>query len=202
MFWDKKKQNGLPDLPLTNDSEKVSISDYERRKPGIQDSLEEGVHELPSFPDSPMQKGFSQAAIKDAVANEDISENDNEHFKTTELPEPNAPPRYSVIEMDNWSPTKSSNLTSVPVSRPMRSQVSRQVAEKPVFVRLDKFQTARNSLDMVREKLDEAENLLKKIREVKMREDQELILWEKEMETIKARIKNVLTDIFERTEQY
>ena len=166
----------------------------------MQDSLEDNVHDLPSFPDSPMQKGFSQSAIKDAVENEEISEPEEEHIKTTELSEPVSSSRYTVMEMDNWSPTKPA---SFPVSRPMHPQApSRHLPDKPVFVRLDKFQTARNSLNSVREKLDEAEELLRKIREVKQREDQELVLWEKEMETIKARIKNVLAEIFERTEQY
>jgi hypothetical protein len=152
------------------------------------------------LPDSPMQKGFSQAAIKDAVMNEEVEEpEESTPLKTTELPEPTSRKQYSVMEMDDWSPTKP--IPSLPVSRPI-DRIERRGADKPVFVRLDKFQTARNSLDNVRQKLDEAEDLLKKIREVKMREDQELILWEREMETIKSRIKNVLTDVFEKTEQY
>lgn len=195
MFWDKKR-NTLPDLP-SSDSEKASISDYQRKRPEMQDNFDEGLHELPSFPDSPMQKGFSQAAIKDAVINEEIEESDDTpSLKTTELAEP-VKKQYSVVEMDDWSPTKP--LPSAPITR---VEPRPRGPEKPVFVRLDKFQTARNSLDAVRQKLDEAEDLLKKIREVKQREDQELVLWEREMETIKSRIKGVLGDIFEKTEQY
>ena len=83
----------------------------------------------------------------------------------------------------------------MPISLPPRSTPREN---KPIFVRVDKYQIALNALDNVKVKLNEIEVLLKQIREVKAKEDQELSSWETEMETIKARIQTVMTELFDR----
>ena len=54
MFWNKKKNRGLPDLPTPQ-----VISPKIQKK--------EEISSLPSFPDAPSKKGFSQEVIKDAI---------------------------------------------------------------------------------------------------------------------------------------
>ena len=44
------------------------------------------------------------------------------------------------------------------------------------------------------------DELLKKIREIKLREEQELTTWEKEINNAKSRIKDVHENIFEKIE--
>ena len=92
MFWDKKKRdNGLPDLPY-NASMPV------RYPLTSKDDLDEDdkIHELPAFPDSPMRSGFSQAAIKEAVAQEEIGEDLPELPGSTQNKQNN----YKLIEME------------------------------------------------------------------------------------------------------
>lgn len=181
MFWDKKRKGGLPDLPRSPGMDFPKMPAY-----STDVDEEEGMHELPAFPDSPMQKGFSQAAIKDAITQEDSEEhNDVEHEAAGVIPRANV---GRVREMEEWLPA------------PSETPIQRGRENKPVFVRLDKFQLARSSLENVKVKIAEIENLLKQIREVKAREDQELSSWEGEMENVKARIQNVLSDIFDKTD--
>jgi len=187
MFWEKKKKEvTLPDLPFSLSS-KTPASFATPQKLDAFD--EESVHELPSFPDSPMQQGFSQTAIKEAVANEDT---EDEH----ELPELRKEEKntrkgaYNIVEMEEWKPKPLPSLASPSSMR----------ENKPIFVRIDKFQLARNSLETAKLKLSEIEDLLKQIRDVKAKEDIELSSWESELENIKTRIQNVISDIFDKTE--
>ncbi len=50
----------------------------------------------------------------------------------------------------------------------------------------------------VQEKMEDIDELVKKIREVKMREEQELGSWENDLINIKSRIKDVSENIFEK----
>ncbi len=188
MFLDKKeKDSGLPDLPDRISLTPPSWEDYSSGEEKAE------IHELPSFPDSPMKKGFSQSAIKDAINTEDIQEealSDLPEFNEESVEKEN--PKFRLTEMEEWNP-KTETVASM---RPAKS-VS---GSKPVFVRIDKFREARNSLEKIKQGLNEIEDLLSQVREVKAKEDQELLSWEKEMENVKARISNITTDIFERVE--
>lgn len=170
MFWDKKKKdNLLPDLPP---SSRPTLP-TQRRLPDLPsyDIEKTETHQLPSFPDSPMKKGFSQAAIKDAVYGDNKDEEEEEE--------------YTPLE-----------------AAPVQKQAMPRIQEvKPVYVRLDKFQGAKKMLEEMSAMISESEILLKKVREVKMREEQELSAWEKEMQVLRARINNISTDIFERAEE-
>ena len=55
-------------------------------------------------------------------------------------------------------------------------------------------------MEGAKDQLDQIEDLLKKIRDIKMREEQELEVWEKELLTAKARIQEVGVNIFEKQE--
>ena len=67
-------------------------------------------------------------------------------------------------------------------------------------MKIDKFYSAKRALEAAASKIDDIDALLQKIRETKMREEQELTSWEKEITTIKARIKDVTDTIFEKVE--
>ena len=218
MFGKKKKEDkGLPDLS-SNQQFIPSIKDYERNHK----DEEEKIYDLPSFPDSPMKKGFSQAAIKEAVITP-------ENTELSELP------KYSeqkVIEMEEWKPSQTSEyedllpppelpaekeqkLPSIPeephyskefhseyrVPAPIPPQIytipTKQNLNKPIFVKVDKVQAAHDTINEIEEKLNEIENTLKKIRETKQKEEYELASWEKELESIKSRIKAINSNIFD-----
>lgn len=240
MFWDKKEdKNKLPDLPLpktnlpfgrpifepksslptedldapelpkpidlpeteedSSDSEDLSASDIER-------------HSLPSFPDSPIKKGFSQSAIKEAVNPEHMGPEEKEEFplpelphyedrrfKTTELEEDHKPLPTITKEIPNkeFRPMK---LGLPPVRPQVPEFVPKPTEKADIFIRIDKFKAARRSLSEIKLKVDDVESLLRKIRETKLREEQELSGWESDLNAIKAKIKDVTQNIFEKTE--
>ncbi len=224
MFWNKKNEkDGLPDLPpspLPLQS-KPSLTTYPD-KPQIFQSEEEDIdnitgekHALPSFPDSPISKGFSQAAIKDAVS----IESKDDSIEVHEFPEIANDKRFKTIEMDSDDhfpslshptiQTRPSIIEPPPIENRIldNSDKSERFSSAPpksdgsnVFVKIDKFRSARKSLEEINYRVEEIDELLKKIRETKLREEQELTAWEKEVTTIKSRLQNVTENIFEKIE--
>jgi len=206
MFWNKKNKGDkdrLPDLPAQPRAA-PSMADYRPAPISPEfDNLkrDEGeIRALPSFPDSPTRKDFAQSAIKEAV--------DLPQKGLPELPRgkevlpklPTGPPlgKPRTIEMEEWKPKQTIQpLPTMQTLPPMESTIKKSTGAKQIFVKLEKFQSASNSLEIVKEKLDDIDELLRTIREVKMKEDQELSSWEKEIEAIKARINSVSSEIFE-----
>lgn len=213
MFWDKKEdKRSLPDLPplkhpLTFRSEENEL-DF--------DDGEE-IHELPSFPDNLNDKGFSQAAIKGAVSGPLTVEEDGE--KVPEFGSAGGGDKgFRTVEMEEWKPEGSlgnegeNHFSGSAVPEPPIDEADLRVRDvrkirdpvggknRDVFVKLDKFYSARKTLIDVQENLEDIDSLLKKIRDIKMREEQELGGWEKELEAIKSRVNDVNMNLFEKVD--
>ena len=198
MFGKKKDVDGeLPNLPL---SSSPSIRDYQRTMlPPIDSHENQEINGLPSFPDSLMNKGFSQSMIKSAVEDEDKD--------LPELPEWNQEPLQTkpirTVELDEWTPKSNpksqmySNKNSATENLRM-APISPQINDKrPIFVKLDKFKEARDSLVKISEKLDQMDELLRMVKDLKSKEDEEISSWEKDIESIKSRILFINKEIFE-----
>lgn len=188
LFHKKEKKGALPDLPPLPDS-------LPKFKP-IEEKYEEeeGMHALPTFPDSPRHNTFSQAAIKDAVSQDEEEE-----------PIVGRPMhRAELVEMDEWSPSSSLNSSNSSSMRNSFSsnllppQRSNMQSSSDIFVKIDKFHMAKKSLAEARAQLEEIDELMKKVRETKMREEQELLQWERDLSQIKSRIRDVSENIFEK----
>lgn len=190
MFWDKKNSDGdLPDLP--NDDTPPSMKDYDSHPSYEGPEDDEHIHSLPVFPNSDNHEKFNQKVIKDAVENLEEQEDEDlpEIHSDEEMQEPPPIPRSpKVVELREWRPT--------PQNIPQRPQLDLQ--EKPIYIKLNKFKEARESLEIAKIKLSEIDELLHTIKEVKIKEDQELSNWENEIESIKARIETVNSEIFDR----
>ena len=197
MFWNKKKKSGLPDLPIP----KVKNSEMNKK---------EEISSLPSFPDTPSKKGFSQSVIKDAVEPEEnshfpipgdkksLTKEISEHGELPEIhgiPEdkklnlPPSKPGRKAKEINEWKPPKINN------------PIEKIIEKGPVFVKLDKFNEAKDSLEEMKFKLDEIDELLKTLKDVKSKEEKELTDWEKEMDELKARLGSLTKDVFENIEK-
>ena len=182
---------------------------------------------LPSFPDSIGNRGFSQTAIKDAVGGGEqkimpyFPEGPN--GKTIGSMD-SRQEGFQAVEMDEWAPSQrvedngqmptvnklpvfnvnqNQNQNNRMIEPPPMQEISRELPmqrSKDIFVKLDKFYAARKSLVSIRQKLEEIDELLKRIRETKMREEQELAAWEKELLNIKSRVNDVNVNLFEKIE--
>jgi len=193
MFSDRKDKESLPDLPPL----KTPFNLADR----MDDELDDERNALPSFPDSPNHNSFSQAAIKDAVSGEE------------ELPDV---PGGNVVEMEEWSPENVERIKHPPemdeepshferIGTPLEVGIGRRnfqpapaIGRTDVFVKLDKFHSAKRTLAEVRDKLEEIDEMIRKVREVKLREEQEISLWEKDLLHAKSRIQEISDNIFDK----
>lgn len=243
MFWDKKEEKkALPDLPPLQSPFNKNFSPPPEKDE--QDESDEGLetgdkHPLPSFPDSPLKKGFSQAAIKDAVGSTNLRDDletagtalpTGKEFKTVEMEETKAiTPSITSMqksiadEITQVQEIKSSShlapppiqslqpIPQLPTIRPL-SQPTQQFSlptphflkstskNQDIFVKIEKFQAAKRSLQTTHEHLEQIESILKKIRETKLKEEQELTTWEKDLSLAKSRIQEINENIFEKLE--
>lgn len=208
----------LPDLPPIDPA---FLPSRRLRNPFEEENK---VNSLPTFPDTPSHNSFSQTAIKDAVSSDMPGEQLPELPKLSEtipssINEKNK--NFKTMEMEEWEPESvpedSNKIPEIPESpMPLQQSMPRtfqspqpkqiqspqsQVPEnknKDIFVKIEKFRNVRKTLSDVKDKLEEIDSLLQKIRETKMREEQELSAWEKEMANSKARVQSVISDIFEK----
>jgi len=198
-FGKKDEKKGLPELPPSNIQ---NFPIHPKPIPSFNPlPLEEESekHALPTFPDSPSSKGFSQTAIKDAISSDKYSESDLQPImpklipKAPQIKATSAPEEELAEEEDDDEEAEEVKSESKPVKISSSSN-----KEENVFVRLDKFHSARRSLNETKTRLDDIDSLLKKIREIKQREEQELSAWEKEVTELKAKIQSIRENIFDR----
>ena len=126
-----------------------------------------------SFPELPEKENFQD--VKD-------------EFESEELPElPSKPEIPKIKGMNEFSVQKAIEIS--PAAR-----------TEDVYVKIDRFHSARKALNIAREKLRDIEELMRKLRETKMREEQELSSWEEEILSIKSKVEDVTKNIFEKVE--
>ena len=67
----------------------------------------------------------------------------------------------------------------------------------PIYVKLEDYKKAIRNISFIRDKLNEAENVLRDIMELKKEEDQQLVQWQKELIVIKSKLLEVDNGLFE-----
>ena len=73
-----------------------------------------------------------------------------------------------------------------------------QPSNKPIFIRIDKFQYAQKNFENIKDKVKEIESVIRKIKDVKSQEETELKGWTEDVEQIKSRLTEIDNGIFEQ----
>jgi len=149
----------------------------------------EEVHDLPIFPNNKTGDRFSQETIKNAISGDD---DEDENFYNDLQEEVIPKPEFSNLLKS--SPEKKIK----PRNSPRQTEEPIREERGPVFVRIDKFEEAIKIFGETREKINEIEKLLEETRELKGNEEEELSLWEKEIQGMKQQIEKVDRDIFSK----
>jgi hypothetical protein len=196
MFNKKKSDSELPDLPPTEFPDRgfPNLSeDQSLPEPPRDESYD--LPELPELPDMPEKYG--ETSHLDSSQNPKFKTIEIEEWQPRPLPKshtPNSVPREIKIPEPEYSePIHSPTKIPNPISNNPSSQ-------KDIFVKIDKFRSARRSLEKTQEDLEEIHELLRKIREVKMKEDRELSEWEKELTHAKTSLSEIRENIFEKVD--
>ena len=141
---------------------------------------------LPSFPTSNFGNKMNQSTIKEAVEEHNNKIPEDKFFQMTPSIIPRMPQsKPRSLEMSNWQ----NQNTETRVKR-----------TEPIFVKLEKFESALSTFNEIRLRIGEIDSLLKDIREVKRKEEAELEGWESEIQNIKQQIEKIDSEIFSKVE--
>lgn len=127
------------------------------------------INSLPSLPDNSFGEKLSQDTIKSVVG-------EKEDIKHEEVSEKKSPPvvNHSIKEG------------------------SESKDEKPIFVKLDKFEEGIEVFKKTKIKVSEIESTLANIKQIREEEKQQLTYWEEELQKIKNNISLIEKNIFSK----
>lgn len=168
--------------------------------------------ELPDFPS--YEGGFSEneaSDIKQAVINKerppitdlDIPEPTEKKFEHMEMRSEglNIKKMREEIRIPDFKSSVAPMRFDRPKEKPMfeENQMERIVptgTEKTLFVKIDQYDYAIDTINKVKSKLEEAKEILRNIERVKEQEDAELKIWQRDLEEIKNKITMVDQSLF------
>ena len=146
----------------------------------------EEIHQLPSFPTNSFGEKFSQNTIKNAVIGEEEEEMLERDF-------PDIPKRMKQAPINQLPPAISTQEVSPNYKK-------RSISTQPIFVRMDRFEESLEIFEDTKEKIRDMEDLLSEIKSLKQKEEEELSLWENEIQQLKKHVEKVDKDIFSKIE--
>ncbi len=180
-----KEKSSMPEIPKLPELPELPRLD------NIDD--EEKLPQLPSFPASNLGEKFSQSAIKEAVTGRKEEEDYVDDFEEDQMIP--LPPKR-----DNMMPPKEAPMVRDIEEVPKGFREAASVVKKaePVFVRIDKFEQSLKVFEKAKAKVMDIERMLKDIKKLKEREEEELNNWEKEIQTTKEQIERVDKELFSK----
>ncbi len=162
---------------------------------------EEENFSLPSLPSSNIGQRINQDMIKGAVSGREDGENDvmdmpipSEPLQRSRMPQskfsiPSELIKPRTIEMSDYSPQPRQRTE-------FNFQELKIKKSEPLFIKLDKYESTLSTFNEIKLRVSEIESLLKNIKEIKSKEESELDDWEREIQTIKARLDQVDRELF------
>ena len=186
-------------LPVPKLPELPKLPDFPGMENDSEDYGEMELPQLPSFPNNSLGNKFSQNTIKEAVAGEKEVESEGADDFSSDFEErENQMMQEPLREINPIKDMRQFNQ-SVQRTREVPSYSKNLVKKaEPVFIRLDKFEESMEIFNDTKEQISEIENLLKNIKELKQKEDEELSSWENEIQEIRKQIEKVDSDIFSK----
>ena len=181
-LFSKKEDKGIPKVPPLPKFSEV-----------------QGERGLPSLPHN-FSEGMDRNIIKSAVneGNNPYDEDEEERASIPSVPEsqfqPSQIPNVQENKHERFLPSSSELKEPPKIERPSRGM------EGPdsIFVRIDKFKAARKEIDGIKKDLLEAEAIINKLNEIKTKEDSEFKEINLNLETIKKKIGEVDSLVFDK----
>jgi len=208
MGWFNKKEEkkeempSLPELPKLPEIPQINeeIPQINKEPPRINEEDIPSIHQLPSFPNSQLGQKFSQNTIKEAVTGrkevedafdaDDFAEEKTQttlgHQEEDPLPEIDFPFKEDV-EKKTAEVSESFGKTKHKI-------------EKPIFIKLDKFEESIGIFEKIKKNVKEIEKMLEDTKEIKEKEEKELEEWERELKIIKGQIEKIDKNVFSKIE--
>ena len=119
-----------------------------------------------------------------------------------QIPEP---PRATIREAAEAQNAARAPLPEVHHQMPPKKQLPlrasppqklQQKNDEPIFIRIDKFQSAQKNFESIRTKIQNIESTLNQIKDIKEKEEVEINGWSNEVQLLKTKLSEIDSDIF------
>lgn len=181
-----KEESLLPELPDYKEELDFSqkIPDEMKKLPKIE------IDELSPISEPETKKEIYQREIKSAINSNNDFKNEMQKSRFESEPTIRSIDDSSLQSISKEKPIHLKQKTTPGFFKPSTKDL------KSIYVKLDKFNEAIETFEEIRDKVIEIEQLLKRTKEIKMKEEQELEAWEREIQIIKSRIDEIDKDLF------
>jgi len=184
----EKKNEGSNSVPLP--SEKSSIPEIGEIKKAV----------------SKPRREFWQMQPIQQKNDEDINENPFKEFKLLQ-PLPVRPRMQEMrdinyeknMEEEYAKPAEKPRIKIRDISEPLEAPI-REKAKGPIYVKIEKFESALSDFEDIRKRLHESFELLEKVKSIRGREEEELEAWEREVDNIKRKLLEIDRNLFNRAD--
>jgi hypothetical protein len=186
----------LPSFPNNSFGEKFSqnsIKEAVAGKKEVEPEVDADDFKLPGLPEANMMHEPLRP-----MRTREVDEYKDEQYVRHEFREPKATPakvEYSTPKREEYIPSKREEY--VPAKRISYTPSKR---EEPVFIRIDKFEESLKLFEETKIQIDEIEKMIKETKELKDKEEEELIHWEENIQSIKQQVEKVDKDLFSKIE--
>jgi hypothetical protein len=174
------KKEKVPEIPLASNV------------PELPELPKNNTSELPSLP-SGMGEQANRAIVKSAVSDVDSSQEDNDvHME--ELP------KDFKFEESVLSPSNEliPSIPKIEAKTVENSSVGMSMSADPIFVKIEKFQIAKKELQEINKNMKSVEALIRKLGEIKSREDKEVAQISESLSSIKTRLATIDSNVFKK----
>jgi len=175
----KKKEEEIPELPELPPL--PSLNSQMPRK------FKEGLPQLPTFPSTKTGDDVSRQAVRRAIKEPEEPEGYEESL-----------PTYPMTREIEPSMTQEMPVKMKPMQ--ITKEIIPSIRMEPVYIRIDRYQDSLSKFQEIKRKIMEMENLLKETRELKAKEETQLVEWEREIQEAKNKLDNIDKTIFKKLE--
>ncbi len=137
---------------------------------------------LPAMPRSESANRWSMQAVKDAVKSQDNYSDSNNYSDNNDI--------------SSGEREVNERVELMPRSRSTYPTQQAPLRREPLFVRIDKFESALRDFDEISVKIRKIDDLISEIRTLREKEDREFSEWEKDLHTIRSRLDNIDRTLF------
>ncbi len=205
------KKDRVPELPLSP------------TLPELPKPKKTELPELPSFPKDKENDSLNQDMVKSAISDNIPEENEViEEPGELDFPPVSSPilpgrasimsietPTVKEIKAPEHSPIPAPPVKYTPKPKLQHSEepavrfhsipkggAAMSDNTEPIFIRIDKFQLAKKNLEQIKEKVEEMEQVIGKIRAIKEKEEEDIKSWSDEVAKLKMSISQIDSNVF------
>ena len=75
--------------------------------------------------------------------------------------------------------------------RILKIKTSHRIGPRPIFIKVNRFKEILSTIEIIEKRIHEIDIIIKKLKEIRLREDQQMTNWEQEIEELKKKIETV-----------